>query len=386
MKETVDGSRRIFEHRMHARRRVVQLARLGGVQLARRQMQIGHMADRRLRLVRHQLDAVRIGQRDAAHQAGDAAHLDDVGLHHPDPGRDQIRQPGERVGLFAGRDRDVEPLRHFAHCLHMVVLHRLLEPPIAELFEHAPDAYRAADRVAVIGVEGEREIIPDQTSHRARLGNIAGDVDVGLGAVVVEADLDRRRLVLQPRFDDAQHLVDAALAIAADRGVERQAGAPGAAEQLVDRLIEQLALQVPQRNVERRQRAGQRPFGSELDEGVQQCVEQHRMIERVLADQRRRQIVLDDPERGEPALHRRRLADAERAVVAMNSDPSAALRGLVLGRPLNLKHFDFADLHGVLLRHKLDCSRTCRKSQHFCTVPAAGYRLLANTRESENAD
>src|SRR5271165_4579947 len=49
MEETVDGPRRIFEHRMHARRRIVQLARLGGVQLACRQIQIGHMADRRRR-------------------------------------------------------------------------------------------------------------------------------------------------------------------------------------------------------------------------------------------------------------------------------------------------------------------------------------------------
>ena len=118
---------------------------------------------------------------------------------------------------------------HFAHFLHMVVLHRLLEPPIAEFFEHAPDADRAADRVAVIGIEGEREIIPDQAPHRASLGDIAGNVDVRFGAVVVEADLYRGRLVVQPRFDYAQHLVDATLPIAADRGVERQVGAPGAA-------------------------------------------------------------------------------------------------------------------------------------------------------------
>src|SRR6202035_3668821 len=102
----------------------------------------------------------------------------------------------------------------------------------------------------------------------------------------VEADLYCRWLVIQPCFDNAQHLVDTALAVSADRGVERQAGAPGAAEQFVDRLIEQLALEIPQRKVERRQGAGQRAFGAELDKGVQQCVEEDRMIERVLADQR----------------------------------------------------------------------------------------------------
>ena len=184
---------------MHARRRVVQLARLGGVQLARRQMQIRHVADRRLRLMRHEFDAMRIGQRNAAHQAGNPAHLDDVGLHHPDPGRDQIGESSERVGLFAGGDGDVERPRHLAHRLDMVVLHRLLEPPIAEFLEHPADTDGAADRVAVVGVEGEREIVADQLAHRARLGDVAGDVEIRLGAVVVEADLNRRRFVLQPR-------------------------------------------------------------------------------------------------------------------------------------------------------------------------------------------
>ena len=70
-----------------------------------------------------------------------------------------------------------------------------------------------------------------------------GNVDVRPGAVIVEADLYRRRLVVQPCFDNAQHPVDAAHAIAADQGIEGETGPPGAAQQFVDRLIEQLALQ-----------------------------------------------------------------------------------------------------------------------------------------------
>jgi len=58
--------------------------------------------------------------------------------------------------------------------------------------------------------------------------------------VIVETDLYRRRLVFEPGFDNPQHLVEGALAIAADRGVERQAGAPGAAKKLVDRLAKNL--------------------------------------------------------------------------------------------------------------------------------------------------
>src|SRR5216684_915662 len=125
------------------------------------------------------------------------------------------------------------------------MLHRLLEPPEAELLERPSDADRAAERIAVIGIEGEGEAVADQLAHGLRLGDIAGDVAIEPGAIVVEADLDRGRIVLEARFDGSQHLVDAAFAIAADRGVERQARAPGAAEQLVDRSPEQLALQIP---------------------------------------------------------------------------------------------------------------------------------------------
>ena len=169
------------------------------------------------------------------------------------------------------------------------------------------------------------------------------------GARVVEADLDRGRLVLQPRLDDAQHLVQAAIAVAADRGIERQRGAPGAAEQLVDRLPDQLALEVPQRDVERRQRAGQRALRPELHTGVQQRIQQHGMIERILADQRRREVVPDDAERGEAALHRRRLADAVDPVVGEDADEGAVLRRLLVRRPAHLERIDAGDLHGALL-------------------------------------
>ena len=68
--------------------------------------------------------------------------------------------------------------RHLAHRLDVIVLHRLLEPPVAELLQRAADADRAADRVAVIGVERERELVADQLAHRARLGDVAGNVAI----------------------------------------------------------------------------------------------------------------------------------------------------------------------------------------------------------------
>ncbi len=272
MKETPLRLGWIFEYAVLARRGIVELARLGGVQLARHQMHVRHMADRRLRLMRDQLDAMRIRQCNAPRQPGDPAHLDNVRLHHADPGRNKISKARQGVGLFAGRDRDIEPLSDLAHRLQVVVLHRLLEPPIAEILQRSADADRTANRIAVIGIEGEREAVADQSPHRARLGDVARNVDVGLGPIIVEPDFYGRGLVFEPGFDHSQDIVDAALAIAADRGVERQTSAPSAAEKLIDRLIEQLPFEVPQCDVECRESAGQRALRPELGERTPPCI------------------------------------------------------------------------------------------------------------------
>jgi hypothetical protein len=73
---------------------------------------------------------------------------------------------------------------------------------------------------------------------------------------------------------------------------------------------------------------------------VQCGVEQHGVVERVFAQQHRRDVAGDDAERGQPAQHRRGLADP-----AMDANESAALRRLVVGRPADLEDLDPLDLH-----------------------------------------
>src|SRR5665213_2984075 len=73
------------------------------------------------------------------------------------------------------------------------------------------------------------------------------------------------------------------------------------------------------------------------------------MVERVLADQRRRDVAGDDAERSQPAQHRRRLADPGNAVVAIDALPGAALRRFVARRPANLEGLDVFDLHATRL-------------------------------------
>ncbi|MBV8119027.1 MAG: hypothetical protein JO081_03695 [Alphaproteobacteria bacterium] len=49
----------------------------------------------------------------------------------------------------------------------------------------------------------------------SRLGDVAQNIGIEPGAVIVKADFERRRAVFEPRLDDPQHLVEGALAMVA---------------------------------------------------------------------------------------------------------------------------------------------------------------------------
>src|SRR5262249_62210635 len=138
--------------------------------------------------------------------------------------------------------------------LPVLVLHRRLEAHGAQLLEGAADADGALDRIAVVRVERERKAFAHERAHGPRLRDVAGEVDVARGLVGVEADLHLRGPELEPLLDHAAHLVRAALAVAADRGIKGQLAPPGAAEELAHGLAEDLAAQIPPRNVDGGQR------------------------------------------------------------------------------------------------------------------------------------
>lgn len=112
----------------------------------------------------------------------------------------------------------------------------------------------------------------------------------------------------------------------------------------MDRLVEELALEVPEGDVEGRQRAGHRALRPELDELVEQGVEEDGVVERVLADQRGGHVPGDDDEGGDAALHGGGLAEAEEAVIGDDADKGAA-RARVPLAPQELEGLDGDDLH-----------------------------------------
>src|SRR5262249_60163260 len=124
------------------------------------------------------------------------------------------------------------------------------QPDVPGLRGRAPDRDPPLPGVAVVRVEREREGVADELADGPRLGDVAGEVHVARRLVGVEAYLHLRGAELEPLLDHAADLVHAALAVAADRCVEGELAPPRAAQELPDRLAEDLAPEIPQRPVQ----------------------------------------------------------------------------------------------------------------------------------------
>jgi hypothetical protein len=223
------------------------------------------------------------------------------------------------------------------------VLDRFLEPDIAELFERAADPDGAADGILVVGIEGEREIVAHQLAHGLCLGDVTWNIIVLTRAVAVPADLYGSRLFGLPALlDHANGFIDSAAGIVANRGIEGQFRTPGAAEQLVDWLVEVLALDVPEGNIEGGKRAGDGAFRAELYIFMQQPIVEDRLVERIRTDERGCEIS-DDAERVLAAHHRRGFAVADDAIFGRHAHESRAATRRLIGLPFHLKSFDGLD-------------------------------------------
>ncbi len=208
---------RAVKYRVHTCAGVVPFAGFGGMQLGRTDMHIRQMPDHRLRLMGYKLDAMRLCQRRAAQQSGNTAHFYDIGLDHADTRLNQLYQAARRIGLLARRHGYRQLGGNFAHGLDMIVLNRFFGPPIAKIFQRPDKPDGAPGRIAVVGVEGEGEVIADKSADGARLFKMVGDIGIRIDAGVGKTNFYRCRLALHPLFDDAQDIVQLALhAIAAD--------------------------------------------------------------------------------------------------------------------------------------------------------------------------
>src|SRR4051794_4091041 len=74
------------------------------------------------------------------------------------------------------------------------------------------------------------------------------------------------------------------------------------------------------------------------------------MIQRIAAQQHRRDVVLDHAQGCSATLHGRRLADTRQSAVRMDADERATLARFVGRRPVDLKGLYLRDLHASASR------------------------------------
>ena len=99
----------------------------------------------------------------------------------------------------------------------MVVLDRLLEPCVVEFFQHAAHPHGPSDRVPVVCVEAQHEVVTQGLSYGPGLGDVTGDVDVLAGSVAVPSNLDCRWLLFfNASLYDIDHLSDCAVRVPAN--------------------------------------------------------------------------------------------------------------------------------------------------------------------------
>jgi hypothetical protein len=255
------------------------------------------------------------------------------------------------VLVLAAGDRHRHRAPHLGVSDRVLGRDRLLEPADIERAERAAERDRVGDAVRVVRI--------DQQPHAAalnRVGDRTHDRDV---RVDPEADLDlKRREALRhalPRFgDEPRGRVALRQPIEAGR-VGAHFTAERAAQQAMHRNAVCLAGKVPDRDVDRADRRDDRSLAAVIARRVVHPVPQDLGRERVLADQQRRERVLDDRGRDLRRLEalRERLAPADRAVVGFDLDDRRAAprddalrkRERTLERRDERMRSDAADLH-----------------------------------------
>ena len=241
---------------------------------------------------------------------------------------------------FARGDGDVDVPRHLCHRVETIRAQRVLEEHRRVFLDAAAERDRFGRRQAAVDLDAEIDFSPDRLAQAADI--VDGLFDLcGVGFVVggrfafVEQGIEMAKrgeagLLESHRF--GQQRVDGA---AFHVAVEPRLVAHTAAEQFIDRNAERLALDVPQRDVQRRHRAGDRGAGEVV--GAQHDIPVMLYGEGVLANEVF--AVFDDRRgRGFELTPGAGLAQPDDAGVGVDADIEEAIER---------KRFDLGNLHGA---------------------------------------
>ena len=257
---------------------------------------------------------------------GETAGGAGVGLDDVDrPPRQHLAEAPARELTLAAGDGDRLAATHLFVGIELVGHDRLLEPTDVLDGDHAAELHRLDDVETVVGVEHQRHRRTDGAAHRLDEGRVGGDVEADL-------DLGRREALLGVAGHLAHDVVERiALAQAVGAGgvgLHRRAQRP--AHQAMHRLLQQSALQVPQRDVD----AGDRGH----DETLHALVAE-RVVERLPDCVRRERVAAGDVRRhggddgGAKARGAVAFAPAGGAVRGGDFDDAGLPRGRLVERP-----------------------------------------------------
>src|SRR5262249_34981368 len=155
----------------------------------------------------------------------------------------------------------------------------------------------------------------------------------------IEADFDLHRCEAHPGLNDAADLIHTPYTVVTNRRIEREFCAPGTAKELIDGLAWQLAFEVPQGNIDSRQRPGIRSLRTNFYMLMEQTILEHAVCERVGTHEHGRKCTGDDFQRGIAIGHGTGLPQTVETIVSPDADPGA----FVLA-PIDVKRFDAGDV------------------------------------------
>ena len=242
----------------------------------------------------HRQDVVLGREAEDLHPFAQAAAGADVGLDDVDASAaDQVAEAEAGELAFPAGDRNVERRAQAAVAVMVLRRHRLLEPQKPVLLHRAADPDRGRGIVGVVRVRHQPHLRPDRAADQ---GDPRG---VRLDRQQAQLDLDRgdarRRVAFDLGGKLRHHRVRVAeiLGVVAPGPVGHGPVAERAAHQVMDRPVQRLAPDVPERDVDGADRldVGSRP--SEIAaERVVPLPDPHRRVRR-LADQTRAEDVGD---------------------------------------------------------------------------------------------
>src|SRR5712691_940551 len=244
---------------------------------------------RRIVVVRRNRDGLGLGRRRDVHELENPAAVRDIGVDDVDrAGAEDRTETGTRQQRFSGDHGNPAGAADIRQRLDVLRLAWLFEPIGLELRERIGEIDGVHRRQPPVRLDQNVDVRPDGIAHRAR--DLHGAPDVILRHVGPPRSRDgiefqRGEAALEDALRGARIVLGLAHLVAPAVRVDADARAAGTAEEVVDRLLGDLAGDVPQRLLDARGGAIELERASPLRIIVERDLQDVADVERVAADE-----------------------------------------------------------------------------------------------------